>query len=311
MIPQIKLPMNAKMPMVGFGTRLITNESCKKTVAIAIEAGYRHIDTAEQYQNEHGVGSAIRQCIESGKTVRDELFITTKLWPGNIQWGQQPKNTKTTILALNESLKRLQMQYVDLYLIHAPMSKKERLAQWRGMLELQQQGKARAIGVSNFSWRHIEEISAAGLPLPEVNQIELHPWAQKPAFIDYLRDQGIVPTAYSSLLPLPTWRSAKGHHNTKSDEMIADGNCKNSPLKRIAKKYGVAESQLLLRWGIQKGYPVIPKSIHPERIQQNLDIFSFNIDQCDIVTISAMNRGAGFARSNDDPSRRLKINTTV
>lgn len=301
----IKLPEGIKMPMVGFGTLHISSSDCEKTITAAIEAGYRHIDTAECYRIEEGIGRTIRDSIGTGKITREECFISTKLWPGSSEWGQKARNEKTTINALNESLARLDMEYVDLYLIHAPMKKQERLAQWRGLLALQQQGKARAIGVSNYSWRHIEEIKATGLPLPALNQIELHPWAQRPALVDYLRDQGVIPMAYSSLLPLSTWRAHKGQFSAKTDKMKTDGLHEHSLFKRIAAKYGVSESQLLLRWAVQQGYPVIPKSTNPKRMRQNLNIFDFKIDAVDMVLMSTANRGGGVSWASGDPSKQI------
>ena len=125
--------------------------------------------------------------------------------------------------SLDGSLERLGLSYVDLYLIHAPFERDQRLAQWRGLVELKRQGKARAIGVSNFSSKHIEELKAAGLPIPVANQIELHPWSQKPDLVRYLHDNAITPIAYSSLVPLSTWRTGKGQDSAKTDQMKADG----------------------------------------------------------------------------------------
>src|SRR5690606_14527847 len=143
---------------------------------------------AEGYRNEAGVGEGIRRALQSEGVARSDLFVTTKLWPGNASWGQTPKTTATTVQALGESLARLRLDYVDLYLIHAPFDREQRLAQWRGLVELREQKKARAIGVSNFSVSHLEELKAAGLPLPQANQIELHPWSQKPTLVRYLEE---------------------------------------------------------------------------------------------------------------------------
>src|SRR5690606_24768866 len=177
------------------------------------------------------------------------------------------------------------LDYVDLYLIHAPFDREQRLAQWRGLVELREQKKARAIGVSNFSVSHLEELKAAGLPLPQANQIELHPWSQKPTLVRYLEENGIVPIAYSSLVPLSTWRAAPGQDSAKSEVMQADSLRVDSPFKLLAKKYGVSEAQILLRWGVQKGYAVLPKSTNPERLRQNADIFSFSIDDAEMALL--------------------------
>src|SRR6185436_2869694 len=150
-------------------------------------------------------------------------------------------------------------------------------------------------GVSNFSIQHLEELKAAGLPIPAVNQIELHPWSQKPELVQYLDDNAITPVAYSSLVPLSTWRTAAGQSSAKTDQMKADGEQADAPFKVMAKKYGVTEAQVLLRWAVQKGYPVLPKSTNPDRIRTNADIFSFTMDHHDMAAIAKMDRGDGVA----------------
>lgn len=292
-----------EIPYLGFGTYLIPNDEVAAAVSAAIRAGYRHIDTAEGYQNEAGVGAGIKQALESERLARRDLFVTTKLWPGNPAWGQPAKTTGSTITSLEASLERLGLDDVDLYLIHAPFDRAHRLAQWRGLVELEQQGKARAIGVSNFSIQHLEELKAAGLPMPVANQIELHPWSQKPELVRYLNDHGITPIAYSSLVPLSTWRTAKGHDSAKTEEMRAAGLREDAPFKIMARKYGVTEAQVLLRWAVQKGYPVLPKSTHPERIRKNADLFHFNLDDQDLAAIEKMDRGDGVAWAVGDPTK--------
>lgn len=291
------------MPYLGFGTYLIGADEAAAAVSAALRAGYRHIDTAEGYQNEAGVGAAIRQALASEGLARSEVFVTTKLWPGNPAWGQTPKTTESTVTSLDESLERLGLDHVDLYLIHAPFERDQRLAQWRGLVELKRQGKARAIGVSNFGIQHLEELKAAGLPMPAVDQIELHPWSQKPELVRYLDDHAITPVAYSSLVPLSTWRSAEGQRSAKTDQMKADGERADAPFKVMARKYGVTESQVLLRWAVQKGYPVLPKSTNPDRIRQNADIFGFDLDDHDLAAIAKMDRGDGVAWPMGDPTK--------
>jgi 2,5-diketo-D-gluconate reductase A len=297
------LTADVEIPYLGFGTYLIADGEAATAVRTAIRAGYRHIDTAEGYQNESGVGVGIKQALESEELARSDLFVTTKLWPGNPAWGQPAKTTESTIASLDESLERLGLDYVDLYLIHAPYERDQRLAQWRGLIELERQGKARAIGVSNFDIKHIEELTAAGLAMPAANQIELHPWSQKPELVQYLNDNAITPIAYSSLIPLSTWRTAEGHDSAKTDQMKADGEQADAPFKVMATKYDVSEAQVLLRWAIQKGYPVLPKSTHPDRIQTNADIFGFNLDPEDMAAIEKMNRGDGVAWAMGDPTK--------
>ncbi len=299
----INLTHNIKLPVVGFGTYLIQDEDAQSPVYQAIRLGYRHVDTAEGYGNENGVGLGIKSALEELGISREELFVTTKLYPGNEAWGQTPKTYDTTIDSLQTSLAKLQLDYVDLYLIHAPLAQAQRLEQWRALVELQQQGKVRAIGVSNYNVAHIEEIKAAGLPLPNANQIELHPWSQKPDLVSYLAENDISIIAYSSLVPLSSWRDVEGQDSAKTEQMKADGADSASPFKVMAKKYGVSEAQVLLRWGIQKGYAVLPKSVNAERIRQNMDLFGFEIDEEDMAAIAKMDRGEGVAWSVGDPTK--------
>lgn len=296
------LTRDVEIPFLGFGTYLIPDEDAATAVFEALKAGYRHIDTAEFYQNEHGVGEGIQRGMAELGLARSDIFVTTKLFPGNEAWGQTPKTTATTISSLHASLEKLALDYVDLYLIHAPFQRDQRLAQWRGMVQLHEAKKARAIGVSNFNTWHIDELVGEGLPLPHANQIELHPWSQKPDLVRYLDEKGITPIAYSSLVPLSTWRTAPGHASGKTDSMRADGGS-DSPFKALAAKYGVSEAQVLLRWGVQKGYPVLPKSTDPARIRQNADLFSFSIDDADMAAIAKMDRGDGVAWGANDPTR--------
>jgi 2,5-diketo-D-gluconate reductase A len=299
----INLTDRIKLPIVGFGTFNIEDTDAQSLVNQAICSGYRHVDTAESYGNEKGVGLGIKSGLEEAGIPKDDLFVTTKLWPGNEAWGQTPKTYKSTIESLNISLEKLKLEYVDLYLIHAPFPKKQRLEQWKALLELQSQGKAKIIGVSNFNETHIEEIKAAGLSFPAVNQIELHPWSQKPGLVSYLIGNGISIIAYSSLVPLSNWRNAVGQKSAKTDEMRVDGASSNSPFKRMAKKYDVTEAQILLRWGVQKGFAILPKSANSERITQNIDLFSFEIDDEDMNAIADMDKGSAVAWTSGDPTK--------
>lgn len=297
----LTMPLAAglRIPAVGFGTYLVKDAA---VIGEALRAGYRHLDTAEVYENEEAVGAAVHAAMDGGLS-RDDLFITTKLWPGNSAWGQEPRTRATAMEAMDASLAKLGLEQVDLYLIHAPFDPEQRLDQWRGLVDIQQQGKARAIGVSNFSAAHIEQLRGAGLPLPAANQIELHPWSQKPELVSYLSDNGILPIAYSSLVPLATWRAAAGQNSAKTEEMKAEGESPDSPFRKLAEKYDVSEAQLLLRWALQKGYPILPKSGNPERIRQNIDLFAFAIDDADMAAMDAMDRGDGLAWSVGDPTR--------
>ncbi|TBE87739.1 aldo/keto reductase [Rhizobium ruizarguesonis] len=294
-----RLNNDTTIPAVGFGTYLISQEDAKNAVRAAILNGYRHIDTAEVYENEEAVGAGIREGIEEASLTRGDIFVTTKLWPGHAAWGQQLKNEEQTIASFDASLERLGLDYVDLYLIHSPHGGPERLSQWRGLRELKRLGKARSIGVSNFSEKHLQEIKGTGVLMPEANQIELHPWSQKPGLIAYMKENGIAPIAYSSLAPLSTWRVEPGQDSAKTAEMkVSDGQ-----LKSMAEKYGVTEAQLLLRWGVQNGYAVLPKSLNVDRMRQNIDLGGFTIDEEDLVAMRAMDRGDGLAWSIGDPTR--------
>jgi len=290
-ILQRTFPINADtdIPAVGFGTFLVSPQDAPGAVRTAISVGYRHVDTAAVYQNEEAVGAGIRASLKSTGLSREDIVVTAKLWPG------RPENLAAQC---DTSLARLGLSYVDLCLIHSPQGGPERLPQWRALLELKRIGKARAVGVSNFRQKHLEEIMAAGLPMPEANQVELHPWSQKPDLVAFMRTNAIAPIAYSSLAPLSTWRSKPGQSSAKTEEMKrGDG-----VFAKMAEKYGVTEAQLLLRWGIQNGYAVLPKSLNQERMRQNIDLDSFSIDNQDMKLISTMDRGDGIAWSSGDPS---------
>lgn len=293
------LNSDTAIPAVGFGTYLISNDDAEAAISSAIAAGYRHIDTASGYRNEATVGAGIKKGLKSEGIPRANLFVTAKLWPGNPAWGDAPKTGAQTIEECEASLGRLGLDYVDLYLIHAPYGGDMRLEQWRALLKLQADGKARSIGVSNYNQSHLDEIKAAGLPMPDTNQIELHPWSQKAALIAYMAEHNIAPIAYSSLVPLSTWRVEKGQDSAKTDDMKADG----TVFKGMAEKYGVSEAQLLLRWGVQSGYAVLPKSLNPDRMRQNNDLFSFAIDDADMAQMATMDRGDGVAWASGDPSK--------
>lgn len=293
------LNSDTTIPAVGYGTYLISNDDAETAISAAIAVGYRHIDTASGYQNEEPVGAGIKKGLQSEGIPRADLFVTAKLWPGNPAWGDAPKTGAQTMEECDASLARLGLDYVDLYLIHAPYGGDMRLEQWRALLDLHASGKARSIGVSNFNESHLDEIKSAGLPMPDANQIELHPWSQKPELLAYMAKHDIAPIAYSSLVPLSTWRAEEGQDSAKTDDMKADG----TAFKGMAAKYGVSEAQLLLRWGVQSGYAVLPKSLNPDRMRQNLDLFSFVIDDADMTQMATMDRGDGVAWASGDPSK--------
>ena len=294
--------MTISLPKVGLGTYLITNQELEQCIPLALKAGYRHIDTAQVYRNEEGVGFALNNALKDQGLSREEVFLTTKVFPGNEAWGQSPMTYTETLNSIEPSLDKLQVGYVDLYLIHAPFCKNERIEQWKALVEIKRLGKAKSIGVSNYNNAHIEEIKSAGLPLPEANQIELHPWCQKTELVSYLKQNDISIIAFSSLVPLSNWRSKEGEKSSKSDQMKADGEDPSSIFKVMANKYGVSEAQVLLKWALQKGCAIIPKSSKQNRIKQNIDLDSFEIDETDMQKMSSLNRSdGGVAWPKGDP----------
>ena len=292
------------MPTIGFGTYLIPNEEAQKTINTALKIGYRHIDTAEVYRNEVGIGLGLKDTFSQLSLQRDEVFITSKVFPGNPSWGREPKNYKMCLEACDSSLERLNLDYLDCYLIHAPFCKDLRLEQWQALCDLKKEGKTRTIGVSNYSQLHIQEIINEGLEVPEYNQIELHPWCQKEELVSFLKEKNIKVVAYSSLVPLEGWRAKPNQASAKSQSMKEDGANNSSPFKRMSKKYGVSEAQILLKWGLQKGYVILPKSSDENRIRENFDL-SFLIDDNDMKEISTMDKGDGVAWPNGDPCNSM------
>ena len=247
-----------------------------------------------------GIGLGLKDTFSQISLHRDEVFITSKVFPGNPSWGREPKNYKMCIEACDSSLKKLNLDYLDCYLIHAPFCKDLRLEQWKALCDLKKEGKTRTIGVSNYSQLHIQEIINEGLEVPEYNQIELHPWCQKKELVSFLKEENIKVVAYSSLVPLEGWRAKPNQDSAKSQRMKEDGADNSSPFKRMSKKYGVSEAQILLKWGLQMGFVILPKSSDENRIRENFDL-SFQIDDSDMKEISTMDKGDGIAWPNGDP----------
>lgn len=244
-----------EMPMLGFGTwQLKDGKEATAAVLKALETGYRHIDTAAIYGNEESIGKAVME----SNIPRDEIFITTKIW--NDAHNDPMK-------AFNESLKRLRMDYVDLYLIHWPVN--ERNETWQAMEEILQHGKARSIGVSNFTIRHLEELMGQSEIVPAVNQVEFSPFLYQKDLLDFCKSSKIQLEAYS-----PLSRAKK---------------LDDPRLKSIAQKYNKSPAQIMLRWSIQHSVVVIPKSRHPDRIKENADIFDFSISPADMKSLDSLN----------------------
>ena len=291
---------NNVVPRIGLGTYNMSSQEAEDISYEAIHYGYRHIDTAAVYKNEDGVGKALKKIFSDTDLKRDDITISTKLWPGGLVKLDRVKNKEGTVKSLEKSLRNLDQEYVDLYLIHSPHAKDKRIEQWETLLSLQEAGKAKSVGVSNWGINHLEELVQKSLPLPSANQIEIHPWSQKPELVLYLKDKGIDIIAYSSLVPLSTWRHKDGEKSLKTEEMYKDGNDLNSLFKILASKYQVTEAQILLKWALQLGYAILPKSIRVDRMKENFDL-DFTIDEEDMKSIEQLDRGGSVTWSYGDP----------
>jgi 2,5-diketo-D-gluconate reductase A len=272
MQPLITLNNGVQMPQLGLGVwQAKDGQEVETAVLSALKSGYRLIDTAAVYGNESGVGRAIA---ESG-IPREEIFVTTKVWNADQGYDE-------TMSAFDKSLERLGMDYVDLYLIHWPVPAKDKyIDTWRALEKLYSNGKVRAIGVSNFTVEYLERLMDESTVTPAVNQIELHPLLSQKELRAFCDQHGIAVESYSPL---------GGTGGSLLDEPT---------LKTIGDRYGKSPAQVVLRWHIQNGLIVIPKSVTPERIAQNIDIFNFELSADDIATIDALNNNT---RIGSDPT---------
>ncbi len=254
----VTLNSGTVIPQVGLGVWQ-SGAATKKAVLAALAAGYRHIDTAAVYGNEAIVGAAIA---ESG-VPRSELFVTTKLWNSDHGYDK-------ALRAFDASLKRLRLEYVDLYLIHWPVAEL-RLESWRALERLASEQRARAIGVSNYLTAHLRELAPVAKILPAVNQIELTPFLQRADTVVLCRELGIVLEAYSPLT-----------HGQRLE---------HPALLEVARRVGRSAAQVLLRWGLQRGYVVLPKSVKPERIVENATLFDFSLDDAAMASLDQLEEG--------------------
>ena len=269
----VKLNNGVEIPILGFGVFQITDPTeCERSVVDAIQTGYSHIDTAASYQNEEAVGRGIKQ---SG-VAREKLFITTKLWI-------QRNGYEGTLKAFENSLKRLQLDYIDLYLIHQPFG--DVYGEWRAMEELYQQGKVRAIGVSNFPPDRIMDLMIHNKITPAVNQIEVNPFHQQIDTQKFLQDNSVQVEAWAPF--------AEGRNNIFQNELLLS----------IAAKHKKSVAQVILRWLLQRGIIVLSKSVRKERMIENISVFDFELSAEDMAAITTLDTKTSSFFDHRDPEK--------
>lgn len=267
----VTLNNGVKMPLEGFGVFQVPDPAqCEQAVLDAIESGYRLIDTAAAYGNEQAVGAAIKKC----KVPREELFITTKLWV-------QDAGYEAAKAAFQTSLDKLGLDYLDLYLIHQPMG--DYYGAYRAMEELYNEGKIKAIGVCNFYPHILADLCETVSVKPAVNQVELHPFFQQENALAVMKEYGVTPEAWGPF--------AEGTHGIFSDPQLT----------AIGAKYGKSAAQVVLRWNVQRGVVVIPKSVHKDRMEQNFDIWDFELSGEDMEAIKKMDIGHSELVDHSNP----------
>ncbi len=260
------LSNNLEMPMVGFGVFQVTDkEECKQSVINAIRTGYRLIDTAAVYGNEDAVGDAVREAIEEGICTREELFITSKLWV------QDMANYNAAKAGIEASLEKSGLEYFDLYLLHQALG--DYFSAWRAMEDAYDEGKLKAIGVSNFYAHVLANFCETVKVKPMVNQVELHPYFAQPAALETMKEYNVHPEAWAPL--------GGGRHKPFEDEMLTS----------IANAHGKSVAQVLLRWNLQRGVTVIPKSVKQARIEENFDVLDFVLSEEEMDKINQLDLG--------------------
>ena len=271
-IETVKLNNGIEMPLEGFGVFQVSDPAvCEQAVLDAIESGYRLIDTAAAYMNEEAVGRAIAKC----GVPREELFITTKLWVQDASYEAAKK-------AIQTSLDNLGLSYLDLYLIHQPMG--DYVGAYRAMEEAYKEGKLKAIGVCNFYPHRLADLCETVEVIPAVNQVELHPFFQQENALALMKEYGVVPEAWGPF--------AEGNHGIFTHPVLT----------AIGQKYGKSAAQVALRWNVQRGVVVIPKSVHKERIEQNMNIWDFQLSDEDMAEIAKLDIGHSEIVDHSDPA---------
>lgn len=268
----IRMNNGVEIPILGFGTFQITDpQEAEQAVIHAIQAGYRHIDTAQSYMNEEAVGRAIAN---SG-VPREEIFVTTKIWVENVSYEGVKASFK-------RSLNRLGLDYIDMLLLHQPYH--DVYGAWRAMEELQQVGKVRAIGISNFSVDRAVDLAEFNKVIPQMNQIEINPFHQQTKSIEVLKEEGIMPEAWAPF--------AEGKNGMFNNEILTE----------IARKYNKSVAQVIVRWLVEQGVVVLAKSVKPERMAENLDVFDFSLTNEDKAEIAKLDQAESQFFSHADPT---------
>ncbi len=278
---QITLNNGVAIPLVGFGVFQITDAAtCEQSVVDAIDTGYRLIDTAASYLNEAAVGRGIRR---SG-IAREELFVTTKLWI-------QRNGYEGTMAAFERSMNRLQLEYLDLYLIHQPFG--DVYGEWRAMEDLYSAGRVKAIGVANFHPDRIMDLMVHNKVTPAINQIEVNPFLQQAATQQFLRDNEVQPEAWAPF--------AEGRNQI----------FENPTLRAVAKRHTKSVAQVILRWLVQRGIVVLSKSVRKERMAENFDVFDFELSADDMTAIATLDTGTSSFFDHRDPEKVKWLGTRV